>query len=242
MTTARKHVAIFGDSHYACLRLAHGQGLVDLSALDLEYWGHVGKRFRFLEYREGAIHPLDEMTAQRFAKFNDKGRRFLPASDFDEIVFIGCRIDIARVFMGLIDAHMQGLYLSIALRQEMVRHRLHELAAYRMAVQMAALGQARIWLHPISMFGQGTQHYDSFITPAMRLATPAAREAVWQVFAQVMAQDGINLLRQLDHSYADGVFTDRAYLIDGYAEMNDYTHRTASYGALVWGQILQALT
>lgn len=237
----RKRVAIFGDSHYACLRLAQGQGLVDLSAFDVEYWGHVGKRFRLLEFRDGAIHPMDEITAQRFAKFNEKGRSFLPVADFDDIVFVGCRIDIARVFMGMVDAQMQGNYLSLGLRQAMVRHRLQGFAAYGMAAQMAALGQARIWLHPITIFGQGTDQYDGFVTPAMRAATPAVRDAVWRVFDQVTAQDGIGLLRQLDQTYADGVYTDRTYLVDGYAEANDYTHRTAAYGALVWGQIIQAL-
>ena len=79
----RKRIAIFGDSHYACLRLAHVQGMVNLSAYEVEYWGHVGKRFRLLEFRDGAIHPMDEMTAQRFAKFNEKGRTFLPAAEFD---------------------------------------------------------------------------------------------------------------------------------------------------------------
>lgn len=241
MITPRKRIAIFGDSHYACLRLAQNQGLVDLSGHDVEYWGHVGKRFRFLEYRDGAIHPQDETTAQRFAKFNEKGRSFLPASDFDEIVFIGCRIDISRVFRGLIDAQMQGIYLSIALREAMVGARLRALATYHMAVQMAALGQARIWLHPITMFCQGMQRYDNLTTQAMREATPAARDAVWQVFADVMARDGIKVLRQLDHTYAEGVYTDRAYLVDGYVEKNDYTHRSASYGALVWDQILQAI-
>lgn len=238
----RKRIAIFGDSHYACLRLAQNQGLVDLSAFDVEYWGHVGKRFRLLEFRDGAIRPLDEMTAQRFAKFNEKGRTYLPVADFDDIVFVGCRIDIARVFMGLVDAHMRGEYLSIALRQAMVRNRLQGFGAYGIAAQMAGLGQARIWVHPISMFAQGTNEYDSFITPAMRAATPAARDAVWQVFEEVMAQDGLHLLRQLDQTYADGVYTDRAFLVDNHVEINDYTHRTAAYGALVWGQIMQALT
>ncbi len=239
MIPARKRVAIFGDSHYACLRLA--QGLVDLSAFDVEYWGHVGKRFRLLEFRDGAIHAQDELTAQRFAKFNEKGRTFLPVADFDDIIFIGCRIDIARVFMGMVNAYMQGSYLSLGLRHAIVRNRLQGFAAYGMAAQMAALGQARIWLHPITMFGQGTDEYDSLITPAMRAATPAARDAVWQAFATVTAQDGIGLLRQLDHTYADGVYTDAAFLVDGYLETNDYTHRTAAYGALVWGQIMAAI-
>ena len=70
---------IFGDSHYACLKQAEMQGLVDVSGIDLEYWGHVGGRFRYLEARDGAIYPKDDFTAMRFAKFNAKGRTFLPA-------------------------------------------------------------------------------------------------------------------------------------------------------------------
>ena len=59
-------LCIFGDSHYACLKQAEVQGLVDVSGVDLEYWGHVGGRFRYLEVRDGAIHPIDDFTA-RFA-------------------------------------------------------------------------------------------------------------------------------------------------------------------------------
>jgi hypothetical protein len=237
----RKRVAVFGDSHYACMRLADTSGLVDLSSIDVEYWGHVGRRFRMLEFAGGAVRPTDELTAARFAKFNEKGRRFLPAADFDYIVFMGCRIEVAAVFMGLIDAHMRGQYLSLALRKAMVRRRLEALIPYSYAKSMAALGQAKILLHPISKFAEGAPSYAAWVTPDMRRATPQARAAVWQIFHDEMAQDGVQLLRQPDHTYAQGVYTDRAYLLNSNQEKIDYTHRPPSYGALIWQQVLAAI-
>ena len=237
----RPRLAVFGDSHYACLRLAHGQGLVDLSALDVEYWGHIGKRFRALEFRDGAIHPTDPVTAARFAKFNEKGRLFLPAADFDAVLFMGCRIDLAAVFMGLVDAQMRGLFLTQGLRRAMLRARLNSLPAYGFAVAMAAEQRARILLHPVTMFGLGTADYDALVTDAMKQATPAARAAVMGFIGDEMAKDGVHLLPQQDATFAGGIYTNPEYLVEGHAQTNDYTHRTAAYGALVWQQVLDAL-
>jgi len=95
---AKPRFCIFGDSHYACLRQAQRQGLVDMSGLEVEHWGHVGGRFLFLELRDGAIHPKDDFTAARFARFNEKARTFLPADAFDAILVMGARTYLLTPF------------------------------------------------------------------------------------------------------------------------------------------------
>lgn len=231
-------LAIFGDSHYACLRSAHTQGLVDLAGLDVEYWGHLGQRFNMLEYRDGAIRALDDLTAARFAKFNEKGRLFLPAADFDSVLFMGCRLDVSRLFLGLVDAEMRGAFPSADLCRRMLRGRLDGLAPYGFARAMAAAGQARIYLHPVTMFAHGARDYEALLTPHMTRATPAARNKIWKLFADTMAEDGVTLLPQLDHTFVLGVFTDPIYMTETFDKSPDYTHRSASYGALVYRQLL----
>lgn len=231
-------LAIFGDSHYACLRLAHTEGLVDVSGLDIEYWGHVGRRFHNLEFRDGAIHPTDDMTAARFAKFNEKGRRFLPAADFDYVLFMGCRVDVSSVFIAMLDALMRSQYLSIGLRRTMLRHKLDRLHGYVWAKQMAALGLARIFLHPVSMWGLGAPNYDRIISGPLRRATSQARREVWQFIADEMAQDQVTLLAQPEHTFAHGIYTDPAYNVVNTLGEVDYYHRTAAYGAIIYQLLL----
>ncbi len=234
-------LAIFGDSHYACMRVAQTKGLVDLAGLDVEYWGHVGQRFKMLEYRDGAIHPTDDFTAMRFAKFNEKQRRFLSASDFDSILFMGCRIDVSRQFMGMVDAEMRGVNLSLGLRKRMLGDWLAMLPSYGFARSMAALGQAKIYLHPVSLFAYGAPDYDALITKNMLRATPKARANVWNFMVEYMAEDGITLLPQQDHTFAHGVYTDPFYVTERFAITPDYTHRSAAYGALVYKQTIDAV-
>ncbi len=234
-------LAIFGDSHYACLRRAQTEGLVDLSGLEIEYWGHVGRRFRYLEFRDGAIHPTDDMTATRFAKFNEKGRRFLPAADFDYVFFMGCRIDVSSVFIAMLDALMRGQYLSLGLRRAMLRRKLDTLYAYAWAKQMAALGLARIVLHPVSLWGLGAPHFDAVISDPLRRATSQARSEVWQFIADEMAQDQVTLLAQPDHTIAQGIYTDPIHnTVNSLGEV-DYCHRSAAYGAIIYQLLLDQI-
>ncbi|MDZ7905329.1 MAG: hypothetical protein U5N55_05840 [Cypionkella sp.] len=238
MTAAPPKLAIFGDSHYACLRLADNEGLVDLSGMDLEYWGHVGRRFRFLEFREGAIHPTDEVTAARFAKFNDKGRTFLPAADFDHVLFMGCRIDLSRTFIGMLDAVMRGQFLSTGLRRAMLREKLENTPNYSWARNMAACGKARIYLHSVTLFAVGCPLYDPLVNDDLRRATRAARAEVWQFIADEMAQDGVTFLPQPDHTISGGIYTSLDYITHNSLGEIDFTHRNSAYGALVFEQLL----
>ena len=139
---------IFGDSHYACLKQAEVQGLVDVSGVELEYWGHVGGRFLYLRVQDGAIYPKDDFTAMRFAKFNAKGRTFLPAADFDAILVMGARVYIWRLFQRVLTLLSSGPLVSEGLVRRILTDDLRRHIGYQLARGLAESGTARILLAP----------------------------------------------------------------------------------------------
>lgn len=229
-------LAIFGDSHYACLRQAHNQKLIDPSGVDVEYWGHVGKRFRFLACRDGAIVPDDDYTARRFAKFNDKGRTFLPAADFDVVFFMACRIDLLRLFRTLLAARRTGPFLTSGLQRRIAGDWLAELRFYTYARALADTKTARIVLAPVSF---PTLGFAGLAPPgAVRQAPADDRAAIWQMLAERAADDGITLLPQPEETVTDCLFTHPDYAVANFAALNDYAHRNAAYGALIYNRLL----
>ncbi len=229
-------LAIFGDSHYACLRQAHNQKLIDPSAVEVEYWGHVGKRFRFLSCRDGAIVPEDDHTARRFAKFNDKGRTFLPAADFDVIFFMACRVDLRRLFLSLLAARRTGPFLTSGLQRRMAGDGLADQRFYTYARALADTGTARIILSPVSFPTLGFAGLAP--SDAVRQAPAADRAALWQMLAERAAGDGITLLPQPEETVTDGLFTHPDYAVADFAALNDHAHRNPAYGALIYSRLL----
>jgi hypothetical protein len=224
---------IFGDSHYACLKQAEIQGLVDVSGVELEYWGHVGGRFLHLECRDGAIHPLDDFTAQRFAKFNAKGRLFLPAEDFDVILVVGARIYIWRMFYGLMRALCEGPFISHGLQRRILTDGLRAQMGYRLAAGLAKSGHARILLSPTAYYTEDSRHYPEAFTPEMAAILPERVPDFWQVLHEVAAEDGITLIRQPEETVTLGLFTSEAYAVADHVTKQDYEHHNAAYGALI---------
>lgn len=238
---AKPRLCVFGDSHYACIRMAHGRGLVDLSGMEVEYWGHVGRRFNFLECRDGVIFPKDDYTAQRFAKFNEKGRTSLPASDFDVILFAGARLDVTDLMISLLTARVAGQFLSSGLRHRMARDRLHGLMAYQFAQDFAAHAEALVVLAPVSFPTLGFAKRPAAVVDPLRDCTAADRAEVWALLVETAAEDGLLLIPQPEETVVDGVFTDPAYAVEGYLDHGDYAHRNAAYGAAVMAQVLDLM-
>ena len=239
--TARPRLAVFGDSHYACIRMAHGLGLVDLSALEVEYWGHVGRRFNFLDCKDGVILPKDDYTAQRFAKFNENGRTSLPAAEFDVILFAGARIDVTDLMISLLAAQVSGQFLSQGLKLRMARDRLHGLMAYQFAQDFVTHAEALVVLAPVSFPTQGFAKRPAALVDPLRDCTASDRAEVWHLLVEVAAEDGLLLIPQPEQTVVDGVFTDPAYAVDNYLEHGDYAHRNAAYGAAVMAQVLDLM-
>lgn len=226
-------LCIFGDSHYACLKQAEVQGLVDVSGVDLEYWGHVGGRFRFLEVRDGAIHPLDDFTAQRFAKFNARGRTFLPASEFDAIHVTGARVYVWGLFVRVLVALAEGPFVSSGLVRRMLSDGLRGQSGYRLAAGLAATGTARILLSPVAFYTAIPPAHANAITPAIAALIPERLPQFWEILKEAAAGDGIHLLRQPTETVTEGLYTDPAYAVEDHVAKADYEHHNAAYGALI---------
>ena len=233
MADTLPRLCIFGDSHYACLKQAEVQGLVDVTGVDLEYWGHVGGRFRDLEYRDGAVRPLDDFTARRFAKFNAKGRMDLPAADFDVIHVTGARVYVWRLFHQVLRGLTQGPFLSSGLARRILTDGLRAQSGYRLAAGLASTGTARVLLSPIAYYTADPDRFADVITPAMADLIPTHVPDFWELLQRVAAEDGITLLRQLEDTVTAGLYTDAAYAVAKHVEKRDYEHKNAKYGALI---------
>jgi hypothetical protein len=233
MAESLPRLCIFGDSHYACLKQAEVQGLVDVQGVELEYWGHVGGRFRYLEFRDGAIHPVDEFTARRFAKFNAKGRLHLSAADFDVVLVVGARIYVSRVFSGLLRSLCQGPLVSRGLQRRILTDWLREQAGYRLAEGLARTGMARILLSPVAYYTEESPALPSSVTPEIAAILPERVPEFWQILQDVAIEDGITLIRQPEETVISGLFTSEAYAVADHVRKRDHEHHNAAYGALI---------
>jgi hypothetical protein len=236
-----RHVCVFGDSHYACLRQAHVDGLADLSGLDLEYWGHVGTRFRHLALRDGAIHPTDAFTARRFAQYNERGRLFLPAADFDAILVMGARVYVGYVMMAQMHARCHGPFVSSGLMRRMLTDHLRHQSGYRLAAGLAATGTARILLAPVSFLIRDPMPRPAWLTPEVTALGPELRAAMWGILVDTAAEDGITLLPQAEDTVTDAICTRPDFAVQDHVDRKDYEHKNAAYGARVWAQALPLL-
>jgi hypothetical protein len=232
-------LCIFGDSHYACLKQAEVQGLVDVSGVDLEYWGHVGGRFRYLEYCDGAVRPLDDFTARRFAKFNAKGRMDLPAADFDTIHVTGARVYVWRLFHQVLRGLTEGPFLSSGLARRILTDGLRGQAGYQLSAGLASTGTTRVVLSPIAYYTADPDRFADVVTPRMTALIPDTVPEFWDILQGVAAKDGITLLPQPDETVSAGLFTDAAYAVANHVEKRDYEHHNAGYGALILARAVQ---
>ena len=229
---------IFGDSHYACLKQAEVQGLVDVSGVELEYWGHVGGRFLYLRAQDGAIYPKDDFTAMRFAKFNAKGRTFLPAADFDAILVMGARVYIWRLFQRVLTLLSSGPLVSEGLVRRILTDDLRRHIGYQLARGLAESGTARILLAPTAYYTEGAAHLAAAVPPDVAALVPDRVPGFWRVLEEVAAEDGITLLRQPEETVVQGIFTGVAYAVDGHERKQDYEHHNAAFGAAVLARVM----
>jgi len=241
MTEDRPRLAIFGDSHYACLKQAHVQNLVDLSAVELEYWGHVGGRFRNLEFRDGAIHPTDDFTAQRFAKFNEKGRLTLPAADFDVILVAGARTYLARIFLALLRCHVHGPFVSQGLRSRILSDHLQDQAGFRLGSALAGTGGVKVLLSPIALYTESAAGLAQ-MTPEMTAIAPEIVPFLWEEVARITAEAGMTLVPQPPESITNWLWTKVDYAVADHEAKQDFEHHNPAYGALVLQAALDRIT
>lgn len=225
-------LCVFGDSHYACVRQAEAQGLVDTRQVELEYWGNVGARFRYLEYRDGAIHPPDQALANRFAKFNAKGRTFLPAADFDAILVMGARVYVWRVVFRLLQMLSEGPFVSEGLQQRVLADGIRGYQGYRLAAGLASTRTARVLLAPVAHYTANPER-SALIAPAIHRLMAERLPWCWDILTETAAADGITLIAQPQETVVDGMFTDPTFAIADHIARADYEHHNAAYGALI---------
>lgn len=231
-------LVVFGDSHYAAIRQAGAEGLFDATGIDLEYWGHVGRRFNYLSFRDGAIVPVDDFTAQRFAKFNEKGRRHLPAADFDLALFMGVRVILFPAFATLARNAALGQRISSGLRHRILRDQLAWSASYGFAKGFVKAGTPVV-LVPIAFPTTGCPI--NTLTPAEADAADALRPGIWADLTAMAAQDGITLLAQPESTVTGGLFTRAEYGVPDIAVSGDHHHKNAAWGALAMNRTLDLL-
>ena len=234
---APRHIAIFGDSHMACVRFALNVKPQRLAPHDVEFWGTVGHRFRHISLKDGAIVPDDDFTAKRFSVVNHLGRTSLRPDDFDVIAFTGCRTRIDGLFLEFLHRNRHpAQFLSSGVRRAIIAGHLRGLYAYQFAMDFARQGKARILYQPVSFQLAGHPHpmLDQF--PDAVQGTGRERGVIWALVEDVMAEDGITLLRQPDSTVIDGCFTKPEYATR-HAATGDSTHKNMAYGALVLRQI-----
>lgn len=229
---------IFGDSHYACLKQAEVQGLADVSGVELEYWGHVGTRFRHLAFRDGAVHPLDDFTARRFAKFNAKGRMHLPADAFDAILVMGARVYVWPLFRMVLRGLAHGPFLSRGLIRRVLADGLRGQEGYRLTAGLASTGTARVILAPTAFYTAGSPGHAALVTPEMAVRAGEELPGLWQVLQELGREDGVDILAQDPATVVDGLFTDPAYAVADHLAKRDFEHHNAAYGAVVLAQVM----
>lgn len=242
MPSQNPRLCIFGDSHMAAPKEALNQGLVDTSGIDIEFWGNIGRRFRFLTWKNERIEPLDTFTAHRFSKFNEKQRTVLAAEDFDMVLFSGCRLSLYKLFPELLHRRKAPQqWISAGVQRRIIADFLRGFPPYQFARNFAKQGKTAPVFAPISFEteGFGTTVPEKF--SAANLANKKDRTAIWDVIDSVMAEDGVGLLRQDERTVVQGCRTKASYAVDNYIEKQDPTHKNAKYGALVLNATLSAL-
>lgn len=238
MSDGLPRLAIFGDSHYACVKQAHVQGLVDVSGAEIEYWGHVGGRFRFLTFRDGAIYPTDDFTAHRFAKFNEKGRLFLPAADFDVVLVAGARTYLGPTLLAMLRDYCHGPFVSSGLRDRILTDRLRGQSGYRLARGLVSTRTARVLLSPVAFSTESPAAMEA-LTPEMQAAAPEFCSEMWDRIARIVADDGMTLIPQPAETIVGGVYTRTDFAVDDYERKQDLEHHNAAYGALILGRAIK---
>lgn len=231
-------VMLFGDSHLAAVRRAQvAIPAARLGAVKLHFWGTPGHRFRHIGWQDGRIVPLDEATANAFARFSGEGLRHLDPGCYDAVVFVGARIRPGAVIPDLLN-HLAdpARYLTRAYIKAVLAAQFRGLSTYRIAQAMAAEGRTRVFLNPISLTTLRAGHRPRAYAMA-RKASRADLALLWSVMAEVMAEDSIGAVLQPIDSVVSGYLTAERYGLPA----GDDVHKNAEYGALILNAILDAV-
>lgn len=229
-------VILFGDSHLAALKSGLPQVKVPKD-IGLSFWGTPGNRFRRISWSEGAILPDDDKTAEAFARFSEEGLTRLDPAEFDAVVFVGVRIRPGVVVPDLLNhlahpaRHLTRDYMRLVLAEHYLKH-----TTYQIAREMAAAGKTRVLMAMVSLETHGKAPQPR----AYKVARGAAADdlgLIWQLTAEILAEDGITYVPQPLETVVEGYYTDARFGVEG----EDAVHKNADYGALMLKEIFRAL-
>jgi hypothetical protein len=232
-------LCIFGDSHIGSVRRALDAGLEGLDGFEVEFWGAAGPLFRQIDIRQGVVRPIGKEAEEVVLRVNGKGRATLAPGDFDTYLFYGARLRIAEFMLPYLH-HLRDprQAVSSAVMQAAARQFLASCRAVRIARSFAASGSTRVFFAPAplmtdGMTGQGALKSPLKDYPRATEATAADRTRVWQMFAQLLADDGITLIAQPDETVVNGVFTSADFAIEGAEASGDAGHKSPEFAALM---------
>jgi len=229
-------VMLFGDSHLAAVRRGVNSIPSDqLEGVDLHFWGTPGNRFRHIDWQDGKIVPVDETTANAFARFSGEDLRELDPALYDAVVFVGARIRPGAVIPDLLNHIADPVrYLTRAYIKAVFTAHFHSLSTYRIACEMAAEARTRVFLAPISL----ATHRPGPLPRSHAIARKASRadvDLLWLVMREIMAEAGIGAILQPVESVVAGYMTEERY---GLA-VGDDVHKNADFGTLILSEILR---
>lgn len=245
-TGGKPRLCIFGDSHLGSVKQCLDQGLVDLSAYDVEFWGATGPEFRQLDMQNGVITPRGA-AAETVARINGKGRKTIAAQDFDLFLFYGARLKTIEFMAPYLHraADPNSFETDAALRAA-AEAWLIMTRAFRFARVFAGAGASVVFV-PGPLPTEKVKDYtirDRVLQawPLAAQATAQHRARIWDALEHQAASTGVTLIRQPEQTITNGTFTRFEYAVENAIKSGDTGHKNTSYAALMLEQALIAQT
>jgi len=230
----RKTLCIFGDSHIGCMKTALTEKkFTTRRALDFEFWGADGPRFRGLDLVGTTLVPRPDVV-ETVLMVNGKGKAILDPADFNAILYMAARTRIQEFFPAMLHQMQQADgFMSRAVFEQTCRDWLPKHRFYRAAKAMAKTGTAKIYLAPTSFLSEGSEAMVVGDKTGALKASPEQRQEIWDELVRVAAEDDITLIPQPEETVINGCMSRKEYaavLSDGQV---DPVHRNADYAALL---------
>ena len=234
-----KKLCIFGDSHIGCMKIALTEGIFTTRhALDFEFWGADGPRFRALDLVGSTVVPRPEVL-KTVLMVNGKGKEVLDPVEFDAILFMAARVRSQDLFTPLLHRMQQADgFISNAVFRQICQDWLPRNRGYRTAKAMAATKTANIFLAPTTFTTEGFENQLSDKQRGAFSALPQDRDRIWQELTRIAADDGITLIPQPEETVVNGCMTRKEYANTLTTGGIDPVHRNPKYAALLLGKVV----
>lgn len=236
LPTKQNRIAIIGDSHLGSLKIAHDdKSIAWPTGMDVEFWGASGPSFREISWSRGALRAKGE-AQKRVKLINANDRTYLPAKDFDAVLFYGARLRSIEFFGPYVEwRNASGSWPSKAVLLETARGYLISVRAYRNACEFAKSGTPTIFCPaPFPTDGVMDLTARGGILRRFPNATdisPEDRNMLWDILREAALAEGVTLMSQPEDTVTSGLLTHSKYATEGAAEAKDTGHKNAEFAA-----------